>query len=201
MNEAPAVDQASEDADTRIAPDPFTVVLPALSALGAVASIAAVNWVAQERTAERARSKRKVVVILRDLEKCCFGLQEIFRRFHKAKKLFAGEGPAVSSPLKFGVHGTRVGPAAIRTYHQAMNDVAAQQVPFEKLSVFFPMWNEEDYIERAVSFARRACTDLVERGDIVDYELIIVDDCSTDRTPELADAIAEAETLAEGATR
>ena len=74
-----------------------------------------------------------------------------------------------------------------------MNDVAAQQVPFEKLSVFFPMWNEEDYIERAISFARRACADLVERGDIVDYELIIVDDCSTDRTPELADAMAEAD--------
>ena len=69
-----------------------------------------------------------MVVILRDLEKCCFGLQEIFRRFHKAKKLFAGEGPAVSSPLKFGVHGTRVGPAAIRTYHQAMNDVASMMV-------------------------------------------------------------------------
>ena len=128
MNEARAVDQASEDADTRIAPDPFTVVLPALAALGAVASIAAVNWVAQERTPERARSKRKVVVVLRDLEKCCFGLQEIFRRFHKAKKLFAGEGPAVSSPLKFGVHGTRVGPAAIRIYHQSMNDVASMMV-------------------------------------------------------------------------
>ncbi len=128
MTNAPAVDQPSEDPDTRIAPDPFTVVLPALSALGAVASIAAVNWVAQERTPDRARSKRKVVVVLRDLEKCCFGLQEIFRRFHKAKKLFAGEGAAVSSPLKFGVHGTRVGPAAIRVYHQSMNDVASMMV-------------------------------------------------------------------------
>ena len=71
-----------------------------------------------------------------------------------------------------------------------MNRVEAQTPPFEKLSVFFPMWNEEDYIERAITFATRACTDLIERGDIGDYELIIVDDCSTDRTPELADAIA-----------
>jgi len=58
------------------------------------------------------------------------------------------------------------------------------------MSVFYPMWNEEDYIERALAFGKRACVGLVERGDIADYELIIVDDCSTDRTPELADALA-----------
>jgi len=117
-----------EDSDTRIAPDPFTAVLPALAALGAIASIAAVNWVAQDRTPDRTKSKRKVVVALRDLEKCCIGLQEIFKRFHKAKKLFAGEGAAVTSPLKFGVHGTRVGPVAIRIYHQSMNDIASMMV-------------------------------------------------------------------------
>ena len=118
----------AEDSDTRIAPDPFSAVLPALAALGAIASIATVNWVAQDRTPDRSKSKRKVVVALRDLEKCCHGLQEIFKRFHKAKKLFAGEGAAVSSPLKFGVHGTRVGPNAIRIYHQSMNDIASMLV-------------------------------------------------------------------------
>jgi glycosyltransferase involved in cell wall biosynthesis len=61
---------------------------------------------------------------------------------------------------------------------------------FQKLSVFYPMWNEEDYIERALRFGRRACEDLVESGDIADYELIIIDDKSTDRTPEIADAMA-----------
>ncbi len=118
----------TDDADTRIAPDPFSAVLPALAALGAVSSIATVNWVAQDRTPDRTRSKRKVNVALRDLEKCCLGLQEIFKRFHKAKKLFAGDGPAGSSPLKFGVHGTRVGPNAIRIYHQSMNDIASMLV-------------------------------------------------------------------------
>ena len=54
-----AQDEASTD--TRIAPDPFSVVLPALSALGAIASIAAVNWMAEERTPERSRAKRKAV--------------------------------------------------------------------------------------------------------------------------------------------
>jgi glycosyltransferase involved in cell wall biosynthesis len=61
---------------------------------------------------------------------------------------------------------------------------------FQKLSVFYPMWNEQDYIERALRFGKRACEDLVESGDIADYELIIIDDKSTDRTPELADAMA-----------
>jgi glycosyltransferase involved in cell wall biosynthesis len=64
---------------------------------------------------------------------------------------------------------------------------------FQKLSVFYPMWNEEDYIERALRFGKRACEDLVESGDVADYELIIIDDKSTDRTPEIADAMAAAD--------
>jgi glycosyltransferase involved in cell wall biosynthesis len=64
---------------------------------------------------------------------------------------------------------------------------------FEKLSVFYPMWNEEDYIERALTFGKRACERLIERGDILDYELIVIDDKSTDRTPEIADRLAAAD--------
>lgn len=64
---------------------------------------------------------------------------------------------------------------------------------FQKLSVFYPMWNEEDYIERALKFGKRACEALVERGDILDYELIVIDDKSTDRTPEIADRLAAAD--------
>jgi glycosyltransferase involved in cell wall biosynthesis len=64
---------------------------------------------------------------------------------------------------------------------------------FKKLSVFYPMWNEEDYIERAIRFGTRACDDLVASGDIADYEIIIIDDKSTDRTPEIADGLAAAD--------
>jgi glycosyltransferase involved in cell wall biosynthesis len=71
--------------------------------------------------------------------------------------------------------------------------VKSAGVPFEKLSIFFPMWNEEDYIHRAVDAARTECELLVERGDILDYELIVVDDASTDRTGALADVIAAAD--------
>ena len=61
---------------------------------------------------------------------------------------------------------------------------------FEKLSIFYPMWNEEEYVERALVAGRRACNALIERGDIADYELIIVDDASTDATPMIADRLA-----------
>jgi glycosyltransferase involved in cell wall biosynthesis len=66
------------------------------------------------------------------------------------------------------------------------------QPAFEKLSIFFPMWNEQDYIERAIDAGIAACDGLVAAGDIDDYELLIVDDASTDRTPELAEQLAAA---------
>ena len=67
------------------------------------------------------------------------------------------------------------------------------QTSFRKLSVFFPMWNEQDYIERAVDAAKEECEELQTLGDIADYEIIIVNDASTDRTAEIADALAAAD--------
>jgi glycosyltransferase involved in cell wall biosynthesis len=53
------------------------------------------------------------------------------------------------------------------------------------ISLFFPAWNEEDYVERAVS---RALTVLPRLTD--DFEIIIVNDASTDRTEEIALGLA-----------
>ncbi|MEM9026940.1 MAG: hypothetical protein AAGC70_01070 [Pseudomonadota bacterium] len=118
----------ADDPDTRIAPDPFIVVLPALSALGAVTCIAAVNWAAEDKTPERPKARRKATAALRDLESCCLGLQEIFRRFKRYPRLFAGEGASASSPLKFGVHGPRISSDEARIFQQLMNDTASMMV-------------------------------------------------------------------------
>lgn len=126
--DAPKASADANESDTRIAPDPFAALLPALAALGAIASIAAVNWVAQERTPDRARMKRKAAVALRDLESCCMGLQEIFRRFRRNPRLFAGEGRSAASPLKFGAQGLRIGPDAARIYQQSVNEIASMLV-------------------------------------------------------------------------
>lgn len=120
-------DDASADT-TRSAPDPFAAVLPALAALGAIASIASINWSAEEKTPDRPKAKRKAATALRDLETCCMGLIEIFRRFHKHPKLFSGEGSAANTPLKFGVHGVRVSGDTARHYQQIINDVASMLV-------------------------------------------------------------------------
>ena len=64
-----------------------------------------------------------------------------------------------------------------------MTDVAAAR---PRLTFFFPAFNEEENVEETV---RRA---LVDIGPLVggSIEVLVVDDGSTDRTPELADALA-----------
>jgi len=64
------------------------------------------------------------------------------------------------------------------------------QTGFKKLSVFFPMWNEEQYLHRALNAAREICIELRDASVIDDYELVIVNDASTDATPRLADEAA-----------
>jgi glycosyltransferase involved in cell wall biosynthesis len=61
---------------------------------------------------------------------------------------------------------------------------------FARLSIFYPMWNEEAYVHRALDVGRRACERLIADGEIADYELIVVDDASTDRTGAIVDEIA-----------
>lgn len=54
------------------------------------------------------------------------------------------------------------------------------------LSLFFPAWNEEEYVERAVSRAKVVLDRLSD-----DWEIIVVNDASTDRTRELAEAMSK----------
>src|SRR5439155_24210702 len=64
---------------------------------------------------------------------------------------------------------------------------------FESLTFIFPMWNEEEMILRTIDAARETGTDLVSAGHIADYDILIVDDASTDATPKIADELAAAD--------
>jgi glycosyltransferase involved in cell wall biosynthesis len=61
---------------------------------------------------------------------------------------------------------------------------------FASITFFFPMWNEEEIIERTVNAAREAGEELIAEGEVDDYEVLIVDDASTDATAALADQLA-----------
>jgi glycosyltransferase involved in cell wall biosynthesis len=64
---------------------------------------------------------------------------------------------------------------------------------FDSLSIVFPMWNEEELIRSSVAAAREAAEGLVVSGEIGTYEIVIVDDASTDATPQIADELALAD--------
>jgi glycosyltransferase involved in cell wall biosynthesis len=61
----------------------------------------------------------------------------------------------------------------------------------DRLSFVFPMWNEEAMIERTVAAAREAGTRLVAGGQVGSFEIVLVDDASTDGTGKIADELAD----------
>ena len=61
---------------------------------------------------------------------------------------------------------------------------------FSGISVLFPMWNEEAGLRHAVAAAREACENLVREGEVAQWEIVLVDDASTDRTGAIADELA-----------
>lgn len=116
------------DDDVRIAPDPLSAILPAIAALGTIASLAAVHWVAGDAPATRPKSRRKPAAALRDLEANCLGLRDIFRRLAALHADGNNDGVPSSLPLKFGVHGRAVTQARFVAHQQLMNDIASALV-------------------------------------------------------------------------
>jgi glycosyltransferase involved in cell wall biosynthesis len=60
----------------------------------------------------------------------------------------------------------------------------------EGLTFVFPMWNEEEMIRRTVATACTTGQDLVDQGRLGWYEIVIIDDASTDSTGSIADELA-----------
>ena len=58
------------------------------------------------------------------------------------------------------------------------------------MTIFFPAFNEEEYIQRAVRAAREVGDHMIKEAEIVDYEVLIIDDGSVDGTPRIADDLA-----------
>jgi glycosyltransferase involved in cell wall biosynthesis len=71
-----------------------------------------------------------------------------------------------------------------------MTPLPVNPPPFKRLSIVIPMWNEQEYVHRSVRVCKEAGERLEEAGLILDHELVLVDDASTDGTPELLDALA-----------
>ena len=65
---------------------------------------------------------------------------------------------------------------------------------FQLLSFVFPAWNEEEMISQTVVAATEAGQELIAQHEVADYEIVLVDDGSSDGTPALIDELAAADT-------
>lgn len=60
----------------------------------------------------------------------------------------------------------------------------------EGITVFYPLYNEELYIQRAVEAAKEVCELMLKNGEIPDYEILLIDDASEDATGRIADGLS-----------
>ena len=61
------------------------------------------------------------------------------------------------------------------------------------LTIFFPAWNEAEGIERAVRAAVGTAEGLIRDGEVAAFEVLVVDDASTDATAEIVDRLARSD--------
>ena len=60
----------------------------------------------------------------------------------------------------------------------------------DTITIFYPMYNEETYLKRAVEAAKEVGELMSAEGEISDYEILLIDDASTDSTGRLADELS-----------
>jgi hypothetical protein len=70
---------------------------------------------------------------------------------------------------------------------------APAEAAFRSLTMVFPMWNEEAYVRRTVAAAIELGEELVADRRIGAFDVLLVDDASTDDTGAIADGLAAAD--------
>ena len=60
----------------------------------------------------------------------------------------------------------------------------------DTITIFYTMYNEETYLKRAVEAAKEVGDLMSAEGEISDYEILLIDDASTDSTGRLADELS-----------
>ncbi|MGD9211890.1 MAG: glycosyltransferase family 2 protein [Desulfobacteraceae bacterium] len=63
----------------------------------------------------------------------------------------------------------------------------------EHITIFYPAFNEEAYLQKAIEAAKEVGEQMIADGDISQYDILIVDDASKDNTGSLADEMATAD--------
>jgi len=126
----------ASERDVRIGPEPLSAVLPALAAIGALSSIAAINWVANDKPDQVQSNRRRVSAALRDMDRVCAALEDVLARLNRFFSIYVGERGGLSSPLKFGVYGLRIPQNSFPVFQTLISDTSnvlrdASQVSFE----------------------------------------------------------------------
>ena len=125
-----AIDTADKPAQkasghNRLGPDPLGVLLPALGALGAIASIAALNWAERDTASPPPSRRRNAAQVLRNLERDCQDLQDAFRKLVRGVSGIVTGGGTTGLPMKFGVHSLDVTSASYPHYQTLMTNLSS----------------------------------------------------------------------------
>lgn len=105
-------------------PDPVAVVLPALAALGSIVSIAALGWVGRSGNTAPRRGRRNEGAVLKDLERDCRDLQDVFKRIVRGLPSLASGGGGTTLPMKFGMHAMAVPEHGQALYQSLLSSVS-----------------------------------------------------------------------------
>lgn len=166
--------------ETRLGPDPMTIILPALAALGGIASIAALNW--SDRGAEGPRGgRRNANHVLKALERDCLDLQDAFRRLVRGLPGITSGGGTTSLPMKFGVHGLSVTPQSYPLYQSLLASLSSlvartSQHVYDLMvaieaglvdppeEVFFAFGDQQERLNQLLAYPRPSLKATVETG-------------------------------------